>query len=137
MDKQSFDTKVLATYTFPSEAYLIKNYLENEGIACVVTGEYLANTNIIYSNADGGVKLIVRKADYDKAMVVLSDMNTIPSDIECSECGSNNVEPYKVPQKSFLEKIKIFLSIIIFSWPINKNTNYVCNDCGNSFDHIV
>jgi hypothetical protein len=84
MDKQSFDTKVLATYTFPSEAYLIKNYLENEGIGCVVTGEYLANTNIIYSNADGGVRLIVLEKDYEKTILLYKEsQNKRVNDITC------------------------------------------------------
>lgn len=81
-------------------ATMMKGALESAGIQCFLADDQMINTNWFYSNALGGVKLLVSPADFDAAKEVLEQ--PIPERIEfaegeeyeqprCPKCGSLNV----------------------------------------------
>lgn len=63
--------KMLLNFTYPSEAYIAKSHLDAEGIDCFITNENLLTINPLLSNAVGGVKLMVREEDYERAKEIL------------------------------------------------------------------
>jgi Putative prokaryotic signal transducing protein len=81
-------------------ASMVKGALESAGIQCFLADDQMINTNWFYSNALGGVKILVSPADFDAAKEVLEQ--PIPERIafaegeeyeqpKCPKCGSLNV----------------------------------------------
>ncbi|HPE55019.1 MAG TPA: DUF2007 domain-containing protein [Bacteroidales bacterium] len=69
--------KILITFTYPHEAYIIKGRLESEGIKVEIRDELTAQVNNFYSNAIGGVKLLVQEEDYSQAYNILIESGQI------------------------------------------------------------
>ena len=74
------------------EAHLAKCKLESSGIWAVIFDENVVNTNRMYSNAIGGVKVKVREEDVVKAKEILrsdSGENEAKEDTlgACPRCG--------------------------------------------------
>ncbi|HAP02112.1 MAG TPA: hypothetical protein DCQ93_09335 [Bacteroidetes bacterium] len=63
--------KMLLNFSYPGEAYIAKSHLEAEGIDCFITNENLLTINPLLSHAVGGVKLMVREEDYERAKEIL------------------------------------------------------------------
>ena len=61
----------IISFTYPHEAHLAKAKLESEGIDVVIKDELTVQVNNFYSNAIGGVKLLVNVSDYEKAHQLL------------------------------------------------------------------
>ena len=68
---------LIISFTYPHEAHLAKGKLESEGIEVVIKDELTAQVNNFYSNAIGGVKLLVKESDYDNAYRILIDSGYI------------------------------------------------------------
>ena len=56
---------------YPQQAYIIKAHLESEGIECFIKDELTVQTNPLYSNAIGGIKLQVKEEDIPEATKIL------------------------------------------------------------------
>ena len=67
------DLVTLTTFTYPHEAAVIKGRLQAEGIDCFIKDDLTAQVNPLYSNAIGGVKLMVRANDFLKAAAILEE----------------------------------------------------------------
>jgi hypothetical protein len=67
----------IVSFTYPLEANLAKGKLESEGIEVFINDELTAQVNNFYSNAIGGVKLIVKDSDYDIAYKILIESGYI------------------------------------------------------------
>lgn len=67
----------ITTFIYPHEAHLAKNFLEAEGIEVFLKDEWTVQINNLYSNAIGGVKLQVRKIQYDRAWKLLVESGYI------------------------------------------------------------
>ena len=65
------------TFSYPSEAAIIRGRLEAEGIECFVQDELTVQVNPFYSNAVGGVKLQVRESDLEQAVEILKEAGYI------------------------------------------------------------
>ena len=67
----------ISTFTQPHEAHLAKARLESEGIDVMIKDELTAQVYNFYSNAIGGVKLLVKDSDSEKAITILKDANIL------------------------------------------------------------
>ena len=131
------------SFTFPTEAQIVKGYLESNGIRTFIKDEMTAQINNFYSNAIGGVKILVNESDYDKGIQLLkdggflTDTNTTKSPkIEivkyskpdnttiCPFCKSKNISRKKYPNILIVP----FYFILGFLLPIYKLT-HKCFDC--------
>ena len=65
---------VVGTYPFDSPAQQAKLKLEANGIEAVLTNEIMSQTDIALVFADGGVKVLVRKEDAERAVQILAEM---------------------------------------------------------------
>ena len=65
------------SFVYPHEAYIAKGKLESEGIETIIQDELTAQTNNFYSNAIGGVKLLVKESDFRKAYDILIESKWI------------------------------------------------------------
>ncbi len=134
----------LAAYIEPIEAHIVKAMLEDNGIHCFVKDEYMVNMNWLYSNAVGGVKVMVGDDDYEKALELIaandkensaidnSALNNnsnqeLDSDFNCPECGSDNIIRKK------LSTLGGILSLLIFAVVPLKSDEYICLNCGHKW----
>jgi hypothetical protein len=67
----------IISFTYPHEAHLAKGKLESEGIEVFIKDELTAQVNNFYSNAIGGVKLLVKDSDYNNAYRILVESGYI------------------------------------------------------------
>ena len=58
---------------YPQDAYLAKALLEAEGIEVFLQDELTTQVFNFYSNALGGVKMLVPSSDADKAIALLKE----------------------------------------------------------------
>lgn len=61
----------IITFSYPQELYIIRARLESEGIKCFVVNELTLQTQPLYSNAVGGVKLQVYSKYAGRATKIL------------------------------------------------------------------
>ena len=137
------DWKIILTFTYPHEAHMAKGYLASEGIETLIQDEMTAQVNNFYSNAIGGVKILVRSNDYDEGLKILQKggyihaedkvedikietcyINSVTEKYKCPFCGSENIEKAKEP--NIFSVIVVLLLSVFF--PIFRRY-YHCFDC--------
>lgn len=137
------DWKTIITFTNPQEAYIAKAYLDSEGIESYVLDDLTVQVNFLYSNAIGGVKVLVRDTDCERGIALLekggyinrnhaddtSKLNVVCIDEKtdktvCPFCQSDNIGKKK--GLHFWSPL-IYLILGLFV-PIYKST-YRCYDC--------
>ena len=64
---------VLRTYRDMPQAFVEKSVLEDAGIQCFLDDENVVRMDWLWSNAMGGIKLVVRKKDAEEAERLLSE----------------------------------------------------------------
>jgi hypothetical protein len=80
----------IATFNYPYEMYILKTKLESEGIEC---NEYDSNTvtaNPLLSNAIGGVKLMVKVEDAERAIKIMNRFYSEDTDTD-TDTDANTV----------------------------------------------
>ena len=102
---------ILNTFTSIFEANLFKSKLESEGIECFIDDENIGSMNFLYGSAVGGVKLKVRKSDYDKARKVLKESGQTTAEVEEEKKDDNSVQ--KVNSGILLKVIRVLFCIAI------------------------
>lgn len=140
--------KIVITFTFPHEAHMVEGFLNSHGIETFLKDEMTVQVNIAYSNAVGGVKILVKDSDYEQSIKLLkeggyiTDENTqietekevflveyTPDNKNCPFCHSENISIKKKPNNiSFI--LSVFMSLFFFAVisPVYKSV-YKCFDC--------
>lgn len=120
---------IIERYSTPYEANLVKSQLESAGIPAFVADEYTVGMNWLYSNALGGVKVLVPESLAAEARQFLGSVTEVPATTEsdaeiCPECESKNTENFLDKRGSFLTWVLLGLPLLL---PSEKKK---CNDCG-------
>lgn len=133
------DTFVLLDrFQYSSEALIYKGKLESEGVKVFVRDSNIVDSNPLYSNAVGGVKLFVRAEDADKAKTILSQVSKFSIDennqfIKCPKCNAEQID-----MVTSIKDVKSFLaflfSILIVFMPFYSKHKYKCQSCKFEFD---
>ncbi len=124
---------VIKTFSFPYEAQIAKTQLEAFGIPVYIENEHTINMDWFYSNALGGVRLLVPENYVDEAKSFLE--KDFSDELEqkfgeskecCPVCGSLDIEVNTKGKKS------AFLAFMCFGLPLVsfKNGNR-CKRCGH------
>lgn len=139
--------QIISTYTYPHEAHMAKTYLESEGLNVVIQDELTAQVNNFYSNAIGGVKLLIRESDFENARQLLQKGGFIQTEaknevelIEIEEQTNYACCPFCESEHIGKKKHPNFISVILFFilgalLPIFKKTS-VCFDCDKHWKYI-
>ena len=141
---------IVITSTFPHEAHLIKGYLNSHGIETSLKDEMTVQVNTAYSNAVGGIKILVRASDYDQSIQLLKNGGYITDQAiqgdtdkevflveytannkNCPFCNSENIAIKKKPN-TFSVFISLFLFAVIA--PVFKSV-YKCFDCDKEWKY--
>ncbi len=140
--------RTIISFTYPHEAHMAKTLLEAEGINVIIQDELTAQVNNFYSNAIGGVKLLVNENDFEHGIETLTKGGYInPADIKkkteliiedeltdkrlCPYCKSKNIGKKRDPD--ILMVVVYFLLGVIF--PIFKRT-FMCYDCHREWKYV-
>lgn len=135
--------KILRTFTYPHEAHIAQGFLDSEGIETIIQDELTAQVNNFYSNAIGGVKLLIAESDFEKGIDLLKKGGFISNGEEestptieiikleskrdkelCPFCNSKNIAVMKEPNTL---TIIVFYILGLF-FPLFKKS-FKCFDC--------
>ena len=127
---------VVGRYSFPHEAQIARASLESAGLNAVVADEHTINANWLYSQALGGVKVLVPAAQVEEAKELLSrdfsdDVDAqFGQDLEnCPVCDSQNHEIYTKG------KLPTFVVFILMGFPLFFYQHGLrCKDCGEFWE---
>lgn len=124
---------VIARFSFPHEAHIARASLEAAEIRSEIRDEHTVNMQWLYSNAVGGVRLLVEDSNVEAAMEILqADFSAAlqdayedePKDI-CPECGSDQLSPHTKGKKP------AFVAFLLLGFPLFfYKHGYICDKCG-------
>ncbi|WP_051117950.1 DUF2007 domain-containing protein [Vibrio campbellii] len=132
---------VVARFSFPHEAHIAKANLESAGIQSFIADEHTVNTQWLYSNAIGGVRLMVSEEDFEEATEILSSdfseslethsaITGEKQDI-CPHCGSSDLSAHTKGKRP------AFLVFILLGFPLFfYKQGYKCNQCGEFSEQL-
>jgi len=123
----------VARFTDAMQAHIARGRLQAEGIAGHIADEHYITMNWFLSNALGGVKLQVEKADADRAKNLLNDIQSgdfaidevisVTAPIICPQCGSHTIK--LIPHKRHWALVVFYF----FCVPIAHREKYICRKC--------
>ena len=91
---------VVQSFSFPYEAQIAKTQLEAAGIPARIENEHTINMDWLYSNALGGVRLLVLESDLEEARTLLAQdfsqelQQQFGLSENCPNCDSSDIQPY-------------------------------------------
>lgn len=135
MEESTFQK--IATFQYSSEAIIFKGKLESEGVEVFMRDNNTVDSNPLYSNAVGGVKLFVKNDDFDKATDIFSNISQYSLDdnkklIKCPKCGAEQID--MVTSIKDLKSFLIFLfSVFLIAIPFYSKHKYKCDNCKFEF----
>ncbi|HHX8314927.1 TPA: DUF2007 domain-containing protein [Vibrio diabolicus] len=125
---------VVARFSFPHEAHIARASLDSIGIESYIADEHTVNTQWLYSNAMGGVRLIVAKSDAEDAKQILSSdfSESLENELAvdegkdvCPNCGSKELYTFTKGKRP------AFLVFILLGFPLFfYKHGYKCKQCG-------
>jgi len=118
----------LAVFDYSTEANLVKSKLDSEGIKTMLMDEKTIDTDLLVSQAIGGVKLQVHNNDLDKALIIYNEIrayrkNENGNEIYCVKCNSTRILTAPAQRKN----------IFYMLFPFFEKTKFICNDCKTVF----
>jgi hypothetical protein len=130
------DFVILNSYNNYIEAHIAKGVLEEDGISCWLKDENTVTIDPILTNAVGGIKIMVAKANAEKAWEILSQLKKEQKlAVVCPNCGSHNTELVSTPRKpiNWLSAISTFF-VGDYALTIEKVNH--CFDCRHEFPEV-
>jgi hypothetical protein len=118
--------KVVAAYSKSEDAYLAKTRLEASGINASIRDDLTVSLYWLYSDAIGGVKVVVEDEDYDRAREALMLPKVDVGLLRCPHCGSDEV---RLRELSPLAAISIGIGFVL---PF-RSRRVDCLHCHQSF----
>jgi len=120
--------KILAVFEYSTKAHVIKSRLDSEGFKTMLMDEKTIDSDPLISNAIGGVKLLVHKNDFEKALEIYNEIRTYKknkngNDILCPNCNSNRILTALAQRKN----------IFYMLFPFFEKTRNICNNCKTVF----
>lgn len=131
---------VVARFSFPHEAHIARASLDSIGIESHIAGEHTVNTQWLYSNAMGGVRLMVAESDAEDAKKILSSdfSESLENELDvdkgqdvCPNCGSKELYTFTKGKRP------AFLVFILLGFPLFfYKHGYKCKQCGEFSERL-
>ena len=124
---------IVATFTYVMDAELARTKLESEDIYAVLRDKHLVYMQWFYSHAVGGVKLLVRQADLERARAILGEQQPPPSHDttstpawgRCPKCDSTDVSYSRRPTEALALLTILLVTMPLFFW----KKRLQCSNC--------
>jgi DNA-directed RNA polymerase subunit RPC12/RpoP len=114
------------------DAHIMLGRLQEEGIKGWLKDENIVTINPLWTNAVGGIKLMVAQVHVEKALELITQFRQAKREFySCVECGSNNIEHIN-PQKP----VNWFVAILTWSfgsYALPAKMIWHCFECGAEF----
>ncbi|WP_298882514.1 DUF2007 domain-containing protein [uncultured Polaribacter sp.] len=122
------DYNVLAVFEYSTEAHVTKSKLDSENIQTMLMDEKTIDSDPLVSNAIGGVKLLVHKNDFEKAVKIYNEIRVYQKDkngneINCPKCQSNRILIAPIQRKN----------VFYMLFPFFEKRRHICNECKTIF----
>ena len=115
------------------DAHLLLSRLESDGIECWLKDENTVTINPIWTNAVGGIKLMVTKDDYNRALEIVRQIeHDRKQQVECPKCRGHNIELVSTPRKA-TNWISAILTFFLGDYALTVDKVNHCFDCGHEF----
>ena len=125
---------ILQTFSNYIDANIIMGRLEEEGINCWLQDENTVTISPMFSNAVGGIKLMVAENQLQRAVELMQQYSQEQKkQTPCPKCGSTNVEFVSTPRKAS-NWIGAFFGFLFGDYALAIDKVYHCFDCGNEFE---
>lgn len=136
MEEEQF--QLLRRFQYSSEAIIYQGKLESQGVEVFLRDNNIVDTNPLYSNAVGGVKLYVRNEDLAKANEILGEVSLYSVDdnhnpIKCPKCGSEAID-LMTSIKDWKSFLYFFILFFLFLFPFKARHKYKCEVCKHEFN---
>ena len=130
--------KLVRSYQYSSEAQIFCGKLESEGVEVYLRDINTVDSNPIWSNAVGGVKLFVKSEDLEKANRILSEISQFSVNehnelIKCPNCGAEEIEMV-TSIKDTKSLLAFIFSLLFVLMPFYSKHRYKCNKCKFEFN---
>ena len=130
--------KLVRSYQYSTEAQIFCGKLESEGVEVYLRDMNTVDSNPIWGNAVGGVKLFVKSQDFEKANKILSDISQFSFNennelIKCPSCGAEEIEMV-TSIKDTKTLLAFVFSLLFVLMPFYSKHRYKCNNCKVEFD---
>jgi hypothetical protein len=131
--------QLIGSYQYSSEAIIIKGKLESEGIDVYIRDNNIVDSNPLYSNAVGGVKLFVNKKNYFKATEVISQVSQYSLDDNSKLLKCPNCEAEQIDMVTSIKDLKslfafVFSTLLFGTLPFYCKQKYKCSKCNFEFN---
>lgn len=132
------DYKIIARFTYPAEASIIKGKLESEGIVVDMLDYHTINTDPLVSDAIGGVKLVVKHKDVPRAKSILNAVSAYSltdngTPVKCPQCNAEKTV-FTTSVTSFKAFVAWFVGLVLGALPWHTKYEYRCSSCNHNFN---
>ena len=127
------DFVILQSFNNYIDAHLLMGRLESEEIECWLQDENTVTINPVWTNAVGGIKLLVKKEDFERAVEIFKETeNNRKQTVECPNCKGHNTDLVSTPRKAanWLSAIATFF---LGDYALAAEKVNHCFDCGHEF----
>jgi len=127
---------LLQVFTNYIDANILLGRMQEEGINCWLKDENTVTINPIWTQAVGGIKLMVAEQQVERAREILGTIRDVKGKHNtCPQCGSQNVELVSTPRKAanwFTALLGFFLGdLAVAAHKVNH-----CFNCGTEFEPV-
>ncbi|MBC7874559.1 MAG: DUF2007 domain-containing protein [Ferruginibacter sp.] len=127
------DFVLLNSYSNYIDAHIARGVLEEEGISCWLKDENTVTIDPILTNAVGGIKIMVPKAEAPRAWEILSLLRKEQKKaVICPQCGSDNTELVSTPRKA-INWLSAVSTFILGDYALTIDKVNHCFDCKHEF----
>lgn len=120
---------VVRTFNNYFSANILLTKLRDAGIQCYLKDEHTVTMDPLLTNAVGGIKLVINKADADEVVALMKHFDEeYRRNAVCPKCGSHDIE--LVPKRSPANMITAILSWLFSDYAVSAENIYQCGICG-------
>ncbi len=120
---------VVRTFNNYFSANILLTKLRDAGIQCYLKDEYTVTMDPLLTNAVGGIKLVINKADANEVAALMKYFDDeYRRNAVCPKCGSHDIE--LVPKRSPANMITAILSWLFSDYAVSAENVYQCGACG-------
>ncbi|WP_244183360.1 putative signal transducing protein [Xenorhabdus kozodoii] len=108
--------QLLANFLSPIDAHIVLGRMLSEGIYAVVMDEDIVWNNYMYSQAFGGVKLLVHQSDIAHAKAILTEIEDNQFSLDKDEPNQANKKnsSFQYHSSALIDTVLVLLLFLIF-----------------------
>lgn len=125
--------------SFPNyiDAHILMGRLEEEGIRCWLKDENTVTINPIWTNAVGGIKVMVAETQLERALELVHEFQQQKkSQYSCPKCGSHDIELVSSERKA-VNWFSALAGFLFGDYALAAEKTWRCFNCHADFEEPV